>query len=430
MTNDPNSRGAHDPERVRGYALHRGLDAQGHQEKLGRQVGIVLASVDGAAVHPADNAAEMEYLYREGHILVRDIDLDRVREVIPGEVVDSLVNGLSVFAPSEHATLEALEAVDAVHGAGVATPNHIFYVVGRAAACPATEPDPVDVNGPDPSPVPAATGDGRGVAVSVVDTGFISALADADHPWLEGVTGDEEDFDPTNIGPYVGHGTFVAGIVRCISPNAEVHVEGLIPHGGAITESEILKELSAALDLMPDVISMSAGCTTRHNLPPLGFQALYEHRLRHYKGTVLVAAAGNNSTRQPFWPAAFEWTVSVGALDGEGNRATFSDYGSWVDVYAPGVDLVNAYPNGTYTYSEPPRVGETAKFTNGLALWSGTSFSTPIVSGMIASRMSRTGQSGRQAADSILRIARQYATPGVGAIADPSRTHFPDPAGP
>jgi subtilisin family serine protease len=228
-----------------------------------------------------------------------------------------------------------------------------------------------------------------------------------------------------NIGEYVGHGSFVAGVLRCIAPDAQVQVEGMLTHGGAVTESDILLHLSRALDQMPDVISMSAGCTTRHNLPPVAFEVLWERRLKHYKGTVLVVAAGNNGARQPFWPAAYEWTVSVGALDRDGDRAAFSDFGSWVDLYAPGVDIVNAYPNGTYNYREPPRTGQTSEFTNGMASWSGTSFATPIVAGMIAARMSRTGQSGRLAADDILRIARGNAKPGVGAIADPAMTFDP-----
>jgi subtilisin family serine protease len=400
------------------------LDARQHRERLGGQVEIILRAIEGAATHPADRPDQMEYLHREGRILVRDADLERVSAIIPGVVVDPLVNGLSAFAPEQHSTLEALERLDTELGVGVATPDHIFYVT-PASCCPATEPSPVAETVPHPAPVPVGTGIGHGSLVSVVDTGFIRTLDNAQHAWLAGVTGDEEDYDPVNIGEYVGHGTFVAGVVRCMAPEAEVHVEGMLTHGGAVTESDILRQLSRALDQMPDVISMSAGCTTRHNLPPIAFEVLWERRLRHYKGTVLVVAAGNNGTRQPFWPAAYEWTVSVGALARDGHRAAFSDFGSWVDVYAPGADIVNAYPNGTYHYREPPRMGQTRDFTNGMASWSGTSFATPIVSGMIAARMSRTGQSGRLAADDILRIARGNAKAGVGAIADPAMTFDP-----
>ena len=400
------------------------------RERMDRQIDAILDAIDGASVFPEDRTLDMQYLYVAGRILVRDVDLARVRAVVPGDVVESLVNGVTAYRPANTTTTRALEAIEAALGIGVASPDHIFYIT-PASSCPATEPVPAGPYLPDPPPRRAGSGDGRGSLVSVVDTGFIEDLLNVRHFWLDGVTGDfpREFVNPNNIGLYVGHGTFVAGIVRCVAPDADVHVHAFLPLGGAITEANLLLKLDSAIEQMPDVISMSAGCTTRHNLPPLGFEALWEHRLRHCKGTVLVVAAGNNASREPFWPAAFPWTVSVGALNRDGSRAPFSDFGSWVDVYATGVDVINAFPNGTYNYKEPPKIGQQAQFDFEMAAWSGTSFATPLVAGMIAARRSRTGQSGRQAADSILRIARTNATPGVGAIADPSMTFDPDPGG-
>jgi hypothetical protein len=279
----------------------------------------------------------------------------------------------------------------------VAQPDHVLYVTATGRLCPATEPE----EPPCADPVPARTRDasaGDGVRVAVVDTGlWVQATTSSDTDWLAGVTPadplDVEDVDPHAIHEYAGHGTFVAGVIRCLAPRAAVTVEGALPHGGAVFESNICEQLHQALTERadPQLVSISAGTYTRANLGLLGFEILAEtHGLTDGTKGLVVAAAGNDSSSDPFYPAAFPWVVAVGALDEAGNVASYSNYGPWVDVWARGSNLVNAFPEGSYTCSEPPNKGQVRNFKY-LAQWSGTSFSTPVVTGAIAAHMSGTG---------------------------------------
>jgi len=362
----------------------------------------------------------VDYLYREQRILVRDEYLDQVLALLPGSAVEgSLIHGVTRVALAQDMA-SALTQVRNQCGAGVATPDHLVSIAGgEAGFCPATEPDPVAAWA---MPDPVATTDhsaGEGIRVVVVDTG-LDLRAVAAHTWLAGVEGDADPAIGAGVlGPYAGHGTFIAGVVRCLAPRAEVIVRNVFHTGGATFESDLVEALDRVLhDDSPDVISMSAGARTFDPTGLLSLNVFHETRLRHHKGVVLVAAAGNDSSRRPFWPAAAGWTVSVGALSTNWRtRADFSNFGGWVDVYAPGEGLVNAFPAGTYAYHEPPARPD-AHFT-GMARWSGTSFSTPVMAGLIAARMSRTGENGRDAAAALLAEARTTVLPGVGAAIFP-----------
>lgn len=369
----------------------------------------------------------VDYLYRPGYLLARDEHADDVVELLGavkvGDDRSQRLRGLTLLTvkiDDEADTLGHLERVDRELGVGIATPDHILFVTPGGHLCPATEPEELDGSVAPYPPISSDAGAGTGVFVSVVDTGWWPAAAtDPATPWLDGVTGDPETIDLDNIHPYAGHGTFIAGVVRTQAPKAQIRVEGFLPTGGAAYESDMVIQLGEALALSPDIISLSAGCPTREELPLLSFEVFWEQRLRHQKGTVLVAAAGNDSHRLPFWPAAFPWAVSVGALDEVGKRAWYSNFGSWVDVYALGTDLVNGYPTGTFYCHQPPNEGEKREFT-GLAKWSGTSFSTPLVSGLIAARMSQHGISARHAADQLLAEARSAGRRGVGPVLEPN----------
>jgi subtilisin family serine protease len=356
------------------------------------------------------------YLYRERTVLVRDADVDRVGAIVssvPAGHGNSL-RGLTrlEFTENEPRSVEEVcAAVDGALGAGVATPDHVLYL------CPATEPEEVPADAlPDPG-VCTELSDGDGVVVAVLDSGLLPG-APSEHAWLAGVTGEVDDAfggDPLRILPYAGQGTFVVGVVRTMAPKADVRVFNAFKTAGTAYESDLAAGVSDAAKMGAGVISLSFGTVSRGDNPLLGFEVL-EEWLRSYPGIVLVAAAGNNASSRPFWPAAFPWVVSVGALSvNESSRAPFSNYGTWVNVLAPGEGLVNAFATGPYECTEPPNVGMWRGF-HGMARWSGTSFSAPLVAGLVAARMSRTGQNAFMAAGDLLQAAQDQAISGIGPV--------------
>ena len=385
----------------------------------------------------------VDYFYHSSSVLTRDRDLPRVQDVLRDlgalrdEGGDALIGGvtrLGVNVRESQHTPDLVDELDRRLGAGVATLDHAFIITGDLA-CPATEPEPVITPAAAADPVVVrdalwpSVGDpsaGRDVGVSVVDTGLLSG-ASAWAPWIEGVrpdtSADIEDPDQIKINameheivgfadPYAGHGTFVSGVIRCIAPASDIVVERILGVAGFARESRLTQQIHDALARSPDIISMSAGCYTRKNVPSLAFQTLWEERLSQVGGVVLVAAAGNQSATTPFWPAAFPWCVGVGSMARDGQRRSwFSNHGAWVDVYAPGEEIVNAYAHMKYKTIVDGDVRDTSA---GIVKWSGTSFSTPIVTGLIAARMSRTGENARQAADALLAAARSQFRPGIG----------------
>ncbi|GAA1124363.1 S8/S53 family peptidase [Kribbella jejuensis] len=411
------------------------MENQSSQRKYVAQIELILEAF-GKEVEVYPPAWEKEpegaeYLYRTGVVLVRDEDLTRVIELFEGgQPAEGGIGGVTRLllpervpeqAPEDRSpTQRFLRYADLRLGRGVVTPEHLFYVCPSVSPCPATEPEEVPPGiPPDPVlPTPLLSGgaaDGRGVKVVVLDVGWSDAPAAY---WLNGVTGDPENaFDGSGrIRPYAGHGTFIAGVLRAVARNVEIVVKSYFTSAGAIWEFDLAQALDEVLDLAPDIISLSAGTRTRHNLAPLGLDVFIKTRLDRINGLALVAAAGNESTRDYFWPAAFPESVGVGALADNGrDRASYSNFGGWVDVYAPGTNLVNAFLTGDYECTEPPNTGQLRSF-QGMARWSGTSFATPLVAGLIAGRMSVTGESAKQAADALLAFALTQPEPGTGPV--------------
>jgi hypothetical protein len=428
------------------------------------------------AAHPAGWSSEdasLAFLYRPNTILVRAQDADRVIQALGSmdvgaererpapaqseqqsagadqrEVRDLPVVGLVVAVPNrfEEGLIGLLRELAALVGVGVARPEHLLYVCGHP--CPATEPEEVGQASTQPTtrfPKPPGgccccghhcqcacadrSGDGgKQSTILIVDTGVdretVSRTA-----WLTDVTGDQDPgVGGGTIGSYGGHGTFVAGCARVTAPKAAVHVSNaLIPAIGAAYERDVVTVIEDELDhlervvdqRMPDVLVYTFATRTFDDLGLTAFDSLYERRLRYRKDMAVLAPAGNDGWSYPMYPAAYSWVTSVGALDAAcAARASYSNYGPWVDVWSPGTDVVNALGSGTYTCAEPPDKGTQRTFS-GMARWSGTSFSTPLFAGMVAARASARSVSAAVALHELLECARRQSVPGIGPVLVP-----------
>ena len=389
---------------------------------------------DGQVHWDTEAPADFTYLFHPDHVLVGAEDVDDFEAAVarldkgvlsasPRRDDALLLEGdlVRYVLPARQGGETVPDVLDLLEAGGLrrgaASPDHWVHVSpggGGGNACPAVEPEETGLTEPWP-PVDAQEKGGE-VSVVVVDTGWHPpAATDPRTPWLKGVDGDDEN-NGADLRPYAGHGTFIAGVVRCMAPLTTVFVEGFAVDGvggGGILESEIVRQLAQAMKHEPQVINLSAGCRTRHDLPSIAFRKF--HR-RYLEGPdcVLVAAAGNDSWAAPFWPAAFDWCVGVGSLDRDGRVSAFSNYGVSADVFALGRNLVNAFPDGTFTCHESPNKGDVRVFGTGMARWSGTSFAAPVVAGLIAREISETGASAADARDAVLARAVPDSDPTIG----------------
>lgn len=215
---------------------------------------------------------------------------------------------------------------------------------------------------------------GEGVVVALIDTGV-----DVEHPDLAANIIDGWNFvdDTDNVTDVDGHGTMVCGIVAAVANNS-LGIAGVASNvsimplkvvsddGGSLLD--IISAIRYAADNGADVIGMSIGGTFTKGL--LALEAAVDYAHQH--GCVLVAAAGNNNTNELFYPAAYENVIAVSAIDESDQKASFSNYGDYIDVCAPGVNILSTNLNGTYSYG------------------SGTSFAAPFVTGVVAAMLSKT----------------------------------------
>ncbi|MGW4697642.1 type VII secretion-associated serine protease mycosin [Kitasatospora cineracea] len=241
-------------------------------------------------------------------------------------------------------------------------------------------------------PVPNRTG--AGVVVAVIDTGVDNRNPQLKDKVIEGpdllketmAANNKQLPEGTSTTDLVGHGTKVAGIIAAaLDPTGEIGFVGLAKDAKilAIRQNDadgngdvvsLVKAIDAAIGQKVQVINISQD--VRVQVDPN--KSENENRFDHDKelgdalkraeaaGIVVVASSGNDGTEGPTFPAAYPTVLSVGASDRNNERAPFSQYGDFVKVAAPGVDMLSTVPG------------------HGQCTDNGTSFSAPYVSGVAA----------------------------------------------
>jgi len=231
---------------------------------------------------------------------------------------------------------------------------------------------------------------GAGSIVAVIDTGV-----QLSHPQLSGrltevrydfIDDDREPSDTTSttdsdgdgqLNEMVGHGTHVAGIVGLTAPEARIMpIRALNPDGWG--DGFVLAEaIDYAAKNGADVINLSLGTSQESELVADVIENAAEGEEGLPGDTVVVVAAGNENADQLQYPAATgyepdvgkdyeESALAVASVNQQRAKSSFSNYGAWVDIAAPGSEIYSAFPSSRY------------------ALWDGTSMATPFVAGQAA----------------------------------------------
>ncbi|MFG2364693.1 S8 family serine peptidase [Streptomyces mirabilis] len=270
--------------------------------------------------------------------------------------------------------------------------------------------------------VPGAwsTSTGSGVTVAVIDTGYVAhsdvaANIVAGYDFISdtavSVDGDGRDSNPADPGDYYAanecgsgipasdsswHGTHVAGTIAAVTGNNK-GIAG-IAYGAKISPLRVLGKCGGYDSDIIDAITWASGGTVSGvpananvakviNMSLGGSGACTSATQSAItaavnRGTTVVVAAGNdNDNAANYSPASCNNVITVAATGRSGSRASYSNYGSIVDISAPGGDMSTATANGIYSTLNS---GTKTPSSESYAYYQGTSMATPHIVGLVA----------------------------------------------
>jgi len=188
---------------------------------------------------------------------------------------------------------------------------------------------------------------GAGARVAMIDTGI-----DFNNPDIGHVIASKSFVAGVSVQDTDGHGTHTSGTVAAqdnnigvvgVAPGADLLIAQVFDSSGNAYDSDIAAAIDWAVSNGANVISMSLGGpdsdTTLQQACANAVAA----------GVTVVAAAGNDNSSTPSYPASYPSVISVTAIDSNKQRASFSNYGSTSSLAAPGVDVLSTVIVGTGT---------------------------------------------------------------------------------
>ena len=190
---------------------------------------------------------------------------------------------------------------------------------------------------------------GGGAVVAVLDTGFDFGHPDLPEPILTRSFVSGQAVQDGN-----SHGTHCSGTVLAVdntdgvvgvAPSASLMIGKVLGDSGSGSNAGVMAGADWAATNGADVISMSLGSTGSDQAEADLYAAVVA------SGVLVVAAAGNNNSRDPFYPAWYPGVLSVAAVDSANSRASFSNFGPNISVSAPGVGVLSTVPTGVASWA-------------------------------------------------------------------------------
>ena len=272
-------------------------------------------------------------------------DLDSFVVTIPGKALNGIVRNPHVVDVEEDAPRYLIESKPVViDNISEPDPNHpdqdIPYGIDAVQArqlWDSNNDGVVDTDAPT----------GEGITVCIIDTGFY-----ADHEDLNTITANGMSQISGEVWSEdgYGHGTHVAGTISAV--NNDLGVVGVTP--GTVNfyivkyfandglyvpgASDLVAAINECSAHGAKVINMSLGGSSSNRKEQKAFDNLYA------AGILSIAAAGNEESSDPHYPASYDSVVSVSAVDEDNVFANFSNYGADIELTAPGVDVLSTIP--------------------------------------------------------------------------------------